>query len=94
MQAAGGAFGWLLGGTSLVETVFDWPGIGLYATQSILNQDFMPVVGVTLCIGILFMTANLLVDVAYGLLNPKVPPGSSRRRPRSTRMSDWPCSGH
>jgi peptide/nickel transport system permease protein len=65
-------FGWLLGGTILVETVFDWPGIGLYATQSILNQDFMPVVGVTLCIGILFMTANLLVDVAYGLLNPKV----------------------
>ena len=65
-------FGWLLGGTILVETVFDWPGIGLYATQAILNQDFMPVVGVTLCVGVLFTAANLLVDIAYGLLNPKV----------------------
>jgi len=65
-------FGWLLGGTILVETVFDWPGIGLYATQSILNQDFMPVMGVTLCIGVLFTAANLLVDVVYGVLNPKV----------------------
>jgi ABC-type antimicrobial peptide transport system permease subunit len=35
--------GWLLGGTVLVETVFDWPGIGLYATKAIVSQDFMPV---------------------------------------------------
>ena len=42
-------FGWLLGGTVLVETVFDWPGIGLYATKAITSQDFMPIMGVTLC---------------------------------------------
>jgi peptide/nickel transport system permease protein len=65
-------FGWLLGGTVLVETVFDWPGIGLYATKAITTQDFMPVMGVTLCIGIVFVTVNLLVDLAYGLVNPKV----------------------
>ena len=65
-------FGWLLGGTVLVETVFDWPGIGLYATKAITSQDFMPVMGVTLCIGIVFVTVNLLVDLAYGLINPKV----------------------
>ena len=65
-------FGWLLGGTVLVETVFDWPGIGLYATKAITAQDFMPVMGVTLCIGMLFVTVNLLVDLAYGLVNPKV----------------------
>lgn len=65
-------FGWLLGGTVLVETVFDWPGIGLYATKAITSQDFMPVMGVTLCIGMLFVTVNLLVDLAYGLINPKV----------------------
>ena len=41
-------FGWLLGGTVLVETVFDWPGLGLYATKAIVTQDFMPVIGVTL----------------------------------------------
>lgn len=65
-------FGWLLGGTVLVETVFDWPGIGLYATKAVLTQDFMPVIGVTLMIGIIFVTANLIVDLLYGLLNPKV----------------------
>lgn len=65
-------FGWLLGGTVLVETVFDWPGIGLYATKSIVTQDFMPIMGVTLCIGVIFVTINLLVDLLYGLVNPKV----------------------
>ena len=65
-------FGWLLGGTVLVETVFDWPGIGLYATQAVLSQDFMPIIGVTLCIGALFITVNLIVDLLYGLLNPRV----------------------
>ncbi|MDB5369830.1 MAG: peptide transporter [Roseomonas sp.] len=64
--------GWLLGGTVLVETVFDWPGIGLYATQAVLTQDFMPIIGVTLCIGAIFVTVNLVVDMLYGLLNPKV----------------------
>jgi len=65
-------FGWLLGGTVLVETVFDWPGIGLYATKSILTHDFMPVMGVTLVIGAMFVVVNLVVDVLYGVINPKV----------------------
>jgi peptide/nickel transport system permease protein len=64
--------GWLLGGTVLVETVFDWPGIGLYATKAILTQDFTPVIGVTLMIGILFIASNLVVDLLYGVFNPKV----------------------
>jgi peptide/nickel transport system permease protein len=65
-------FGWLLGGTVLVETVFDWPGIGLYATKAIVTQDFMPVIGVTLSIGIIFVSVNLVVDLLYGVINPKV----------------------
>ncbi len=65
-------FGWLLGGTVLVETVFDWPGLGLYATKAVVTQDFMPVIGVTLVIGALFVAANLVVDVLQGLVNPKV----------------------
>ena len=65
-------FGWLLGGTVLVETVFDWPGLGLYATKAIVSQDFMPVMGVTMAIGVVFVVVNLLVDLAYGLVNPKV----------------------
>jgi peptide/nickel transport system permease protein len=65
-------FGWLLGGTVLVETVFDWPGIGLYATSAVLTQDFMPIIGVTLCIGTMFIAVNLLVDIATAALNPKL----------------------
>lgn len=65
-------FGWLLGGTVLVETVFDWPGLGLYATKAIVSQDMMPVIGVALVIGLLFVVANLVIDVLYGVINPKV----------------------
>jgi len=64
--------GWLLGGTVLVETMFDWPGIGLYATSSILVQDFMPVIGVTLVICVVFVISNLAVDLLYGVFNPRV----------------------
>ncbi|MGK7861457.1 ABC transporter permease [Falsiroseomonas sp. E2-1-a4] len=64
-------FGWMLGGTVLVETVFDWPGIGLYAVNSAISADFKPVMGVTLVIGLMFMLANLLVDLAYGWLDPR-----------------------
>ena len=63
---------WLLGGTVLVETVFDWPGLGLYATQAILTQDFMPVIGVTLVIAVIYLLTILVVDLLYGVFNPKV----------------------
>ena len=65
-------FGWLLGGTVLVETVFDWPGLGLYATKAIISQDMMPVIGVALVIGLLFVLANLVIDLLYGVIKPKV----------------------
>jgi peptide/nickel transport system permease protein len=65
-------YGWMLGGTILVETVFDWPGIGLYAVNAAVSSDFQPIMGVTLLIGLNFMLANLLVDLAYGWLDPRV----------------------
>ncbi|MGH6626489.1 MAG: ABC transporter permease [Burkholderiaceae bacterium] len=68
-------FGWLLGGTVLVETVFDWPGIGLYATKAIVTQDMQPVMAVTLCIGVMFVVVNTVIDALYGVLNPKVTHG-------------------
>src|SRR5205823_5299363 len=71
-------YGWMLGGTILVETVFDWPGIGLYAVNAAVSSDFQPIMGVTLLVGLNFMLANLLVDLAYGWLDPRV----RRRRPR------------
>ena len=65
-------YGWMLGGTVLVETVFDWPGIGLYAVQSSVSSDFMPVMAVTLIIGLNFALANLAVDLLYGAFDPRV----------------------
>ncbi|TNC07211.1 ABC transporter permease [Methylobacterium terricola] len=65
-------FGWMLGSTVLVETVFDWPGIGLYAVSSALASDFKPVVGVTLAIGLCFMTVNMLIDLAYAWIDPRL----------------------
>jgi peptide/nickel transport system permease protein len=65
-------YGWMLGGTILVETVYDWPGIGLYAVASAVSSDFQPIMGVTLLIGLNFMLANLLVDLAYGWLDPRL----------------------
>ena len=65
-------YGWMLGGTVLVETVFDWPGIGLYAVQSSVAADFMPVMAVTLITGLNFALANLIVDLLCGVLDPRV----------------------
>lgn len=65
-------YGWMLGGTVLVETVYDWPGIGLYAVASAVSSDFQPIMGVTLLVGLNFMLANLLVDIAYGWLDPRL----------------------
>jgi peptide/nickel transport system permease protein len=65
-------YGWMLGGTVLVEAVFDWPGIGLYAVQSAVSADFQPIMGVTLLIGLNFMLANLLVDILYAWIDPRL----------------------
>ncbi len=65
-------FGWMLGGTVLVEGVFDWPGIGLYAANAAINSDFEPIMAVTLVLGACFMLANLFIDLAYATLDPRV----------------------
>ena len=65
-------WGWMMSSTVLVETVFDWPGIGLYAVSSAIAGDFKPVMGVTLIVGLNFMIANLIVDLLYGVLDPRL----------------------
>jgi peptide/nickel transport system permease protein len=65
-------YGWMLGGTVLVETVFDWPGLGLLAVNSALLGDFKPVIGVTLIIGLNVMLCNFLIDLAYAWLDPRL----------------------
>ena len=65
-------FGWMLGGTILVETVFDWPGVGLYAVTSATHSDFQPIMGAALLIGLSFAIANLIVDLSYSFLDPRI----------------------
>jgi peptide/nickel transport system permease protein len=65
-------YGGLLEGAVLTETVFGWPGVGRYATSAILSQDFAAIMGATLLIALVFSLANLAVDLAYGILNPKI----------------------
>jgi len=64
--------GWQLGGSVMIETVFDWPGIGLYAVKSAMALYFQPIMGITLCVGLLFTIINLLVDLSYGVIDPRI----------------------
>jgi peptide/nickel transport system permease protein len=66
------SFGWSMGGSVLVETVYDWPGIGLYATKSALTLDFMPIMGIALLYGFVFSLINLAVDLTYAMLDPRI----------------------
>jgi len=64
--------GYLLGGAVLVETVFDWPGMGLFAATSILHVDYAPVIGVAIFIAIVYAVVNLVTDLLYALLDPRI----------------------
>ncbi|MCD4844925.1 MAG: ABC transporter permease [Methanosarcinales archaeon] len=69
---AGLQIGFLLGGTVIVETIFAWPGIGKLLVDSIYARDFAMVQGCVLFIGILFAFTNLLVDITYAFLDPRI----------------------
>lgn len=64
--------GLLLAGTVLVEIIFSWPGIGRYAFDAIQNQDPNSLISVTLIIGAAYVLANLLVDISYMFLDPRI----------------------
>lgn len=64
--------GSLLGGAVLTETVFSWPGIGAYTVACILKSDFPVVQGVVLLVATVFVLVNLIVDVIYGFLDPRI----------------------
>jgi len=66
------AYAGLLEGAVLTETVFSWPGLGLYLTGSLLNADMNAVLGATLVVGMVYVGLNLLADLAYRLLDPRV----------------------
>lgn len=64
--------GVLLGGAVVVETVFAWPGLGRLVVQAVLNSDFPLVQAATLFIGVVFVGVNLLVDLSYLVLDPRI----------------------
>ena len=68
-------FGSLLSGAVLTETIFSWPGLGRYATASAVSLDFPAVLGVTLLAAIVYPLANLVVDIAYYWLDPRIQRG-------------------
>lgn len=65
-------FGGLLGGAVLTETVFSWPGVGSLAVSAIQNSDLPLVQGTVLLSAVVFVFANLVVDLAYAFLDPRI----------------------
>lgn len=65
-------FGTLLGGAIITETIFSWPGLGTYVLNAIQNRDADPLLGGTLLVAFCFVLINLLVDLAYGWLDPRI----------------------
>jgi peptide/nickel transport system permease protein len=65
-------FGFLIGGTVLIETIFAWPGIGQLTLQAFQYRDFPVIQGIVIVYAIVVILSNLAVDVAYAFLNPRV----------------------
>jgi peptide/nickel transport system permease protein len=72
ITVAGLAFGNLLSGTVLVESIFSWPGIGQYAFRSATNLDLPAIMGVSLFVAVVYITINFLVDLLYGIIDPRI----------------------
>ncbi|MBB4144521.1 ABC transporter permease [Rhizobium rhizoryzae] len=65
-------FAEMLGGAILTETIFAWPGIGRYMFEAIKNRDYPVIQGTTLVFALLFVLTSIIVDVLYGILDPRI----------------------
>jgi peptide/nickel transport system permease protein len=63
---------YLLSGVVIVETVFAWPGLGTYAVSAVEARDFPAIQGITFLFAVIVIVANFLIDISYGLLDPRV----------------------
>jgi peptide/nickel transport system permease protein len=66
------AYGSLLSGAVMTETIFAWPGLGRYAYQSAVSNDFPSIMGVTFVIALMYILVNLVVDMLYAVLDPQI----------------------
>ena len=65
-------FGYLLGGSILVETVFTWPGSGFLLSKAIINRDVPVLQGTILVLSLVFVATNLVVDLLQSLIDPRI----------------------
>jgi peptide/nickel transport system permease protein len=65
-------FGSMIGGAVVIEWIFSWPGIGSYAANAVTALDYNAIMGAALAIAVVYVVANLLVDISYMLLNPQI----------------------
>jgi peptide/nickel transport system permease protein len=72
LTTVGIVFGSLLSGAVLTETIFGWPGLGRYATTSVTSLDLPAVMGVTLVAAVVYPVVNMLVDIGYHTLDPRI----------------------
>ncbi|RDD63837.1 nickel ABC transporter permease [Ferruginivarius sediminum] len=72
VTVAGMEFGFLLGGTVVIETVFGWPGLGRLVVEAIFNRDYPLVQASVLVLAMIFVLVNLAVDLIYGCLDPQI----------------------
>jgi len=68
----GMVFSFLLGANVLVEKVFAWPGIGSFAVEALIASDFAPLQGFVLTMAVMYVGLNLMIDILYGLIDPRV----------------------
>jgi peptide/nickel transport system permease protein len=66
------AYANLLAGAVMTETIFSWPGLGLYTFRSAAALDFPAIMGITLVVALVYLIINLLIDISYALLDPRV----------------------
>ena len=68
----GMVFSFLLGANVLVEKVFAWPGIGSFAVEALIASDFAPLQGFVLTMAVMYVALNLMIDILYGAIDPRV----------------------
>lgn len=72
LTVIGLGLGNLLGGMVLVETIFNWPGVGQFAYASVMSADYPSIIGVAILIALNYMIINTVVDILYGVIDPRV----------------------
>ena len=72
------SIGSLLGGATIVETIFEWKGVGKMAVEAISVRDYPIIQGYVLWMAIIYVTVNLVVDLSYHYLDPRIRLGGSR----------------